>query len=272
VTTWHVDESLCRRYADGDTDLALAASVETHVAACAACRERVATGVPEGRLAGIWAGIAAEVDAPRLRLIERVLVRLGMREDTARLVVTTPSLTLSWLISLVLVLGFAAVAADFGIRGRLVFLTAAPLLPVIGVAAAFSATLDPLGEVTAAVPYPRIRLVLVRSAAVLVVSIGSAAAAGLLVLDGWLAAAWLLPALSMVATLLALWTRFDAGYAGAAVGVVWIALVWCRAPLQHVSLAVFAPAAQVVYVLVIVIAWAVLVAARRTFDQRRRSW
>lgn len=272
TTVWHVDRQLARRYADGATDLALATSVEAHLVACSGCRDVIGAVVPADRLDGIWDGVVAELDASRPRLVERILTRLGMREDTARLVVTTPSLRLSWLASLALVLGFAALTAGSGDRGRLLFLTVAPLLPVAGVAAAFAGPLDPIREVAAAAPYSRFRLILLRALAVLATSIGFAAVAGVLVFDdGWLAAGWLLPALALVSTTLALSARFEPAHAAAAVGLVWVLVVWSHAPLRQVSFAAFAPAAQLVYLLVTVAAVLVVLAARTVFDYDRRS-
>jgi hypothetical protein len=272
TTDWHLDPSLARRYATEATDLGLASSVEAHLVGCARCRDLVGALVPTDRLDGIWDAVAAELDAPRPGPVERLLARLGMREDTARLIVTTPSLRLSWLTSLALVLGFAALTAGSGDRGRLVFLTLAPLLPVVGVAAAFAGPLDPIREVAAAAPYPRFRLLLLRALAVLATSVGFAAVAGALVIDdGWLAAGWLLPALALVSTTLALSARFDPAHAGGVVGLVWLLVVWGRAPLRQVSFAAFAPAAQLVYLLVTVAALTVFVAARTVFDYDRRG-
>jgi len=272
TTAWHVDPRLARRYADGAMDLALATSVEAHLVACASCREVIGAVVPTDRLDSIWDGLAAELDAPRPGLVERFLTRLGMREDTARLLVTTASLRLSWLTSLALVLGFAALTAGSGDRGRLLFLTVAPLLPVAGVAAAFAGPLDPVRDVAAAAPYSRFRLILLRALAVLATSIGFAAVAGVLVIDeGWLAVGWLLPALALVSTTLALSARFDPVHAAAAVGLVWVMVVWSHAPLRQVSFAAFAPPAQLVYLLVTIAAVIVVVAARTVFDYDRRS-
>jgi hypothetical protein len=272
TTDWHVDPQLARRYADGATDLGLSASVEAHLLACGDCRARINALVPADRLHGIWSTVAAELDAPRPRLAERLLVWLGMGEDGARLVVTTPSLRLSWLTSVALVVGFAALTADYGDRGRLLFLTVAPLLPVAGVAAAFTGVLDPVREIAAAAPYSRFRLVLLRALAVLGTSIGLAAVAGVLAVgDGWAAAGWLLPALALVSTTLALSARFDPVYAGTAVGLVWVVVVWGQEPLRQASFAAFSPTAQVIYLLVTLGATAVVVAARGAYDYDRRG-
>jgi hypothetical protein len=268
---WHVDEDLARRYADGQVGMALAASVDVHVISCAECRQTVAGTVPDERLSGIWDAITGEIDAPRPRLVERILTRLGMAEDTARLVVTTPSLRLGWLASVGLMLAFASIAAEYGDRGRLLFLTLAPLLPVVGVAAAFAAPVDITRPFVAPTPYSKFRLLLIRSLAVLATSIALSALSGLTLLDdGYLAVAWLLPAFALTTVTLALSSRFDPAYAGGAVVVAWLAVTWGRATWHHVSLAAFAPAAQAVYLLVTLAALVVIMSRRAAFDYDRR--
>ena len=269
-SAWHLDAGVARRYAEGRTDLPLGASIEAHLIVCPGCRESIGSLVPAGRLDGIWDGVVAGLDAPRPRLVELLLTRLGLGEDAAHLIATTPSLRVSWLSSLVLVSAFAAVAAAQGDRGVLVFLTAAPLLPVAGVAAAYAGVLDPLRRVTEATPYPKFRLLLLRTVAVLVTSVGLAAVAGFAVLGtGWRAAAWLLPALAMVATTLALCARFRPVRAAAAVAAGWVAAVWCHAP--RLSFAAFAPPAQLVYLLVTAVALGAVLTARTRYEYGRSA-
>jgi hypothetical protein len=120
--------------------------------------------------------------------------------------------------------------------------------------------------------YSHVRLLLVRSLAVLVTSIAVALASGLLLLDqGWLAAAWLLPALALVTTTLALSVRFDPAQAGVAVGLGWVLLVWGRAPMHSPSFTPFLGSAQLVYLLVSLSGVAAIVLARNNFDYHRRS-
>jgi hypothetical protein len=272
MSTWHVDTELARRYGDGDADVVLAASIEAHVLACAACRDLLGRATPPDRLAAIWDGITGELDAPRPRLIERLLMRLGVREDTARLIVTTPSLRLSWLTSNVLVLALAVLAAAHGSRGMLAFLTLAPTMPLAGVALAFSASADGTRAITAVAPYSHIRLLLIRSLAVLVSSIAVALTSGVLLIgQAWLAAAWLLPALALVTTTLALSARLDPAHAAFAVGLGWVLLVWGGAPMRSSLLAPFGRTAQLAYLLVTLLAVAAIVLTRNSFDYRRRS-
>jgi hypothetical protein len=94
----------------------------------------------------------------------------------------------------------------------------APLLPLAGVAAAFAPGVDPAAEVALAAPMRTFRLLLVRAAAVLVATVVLTAVAALtLPGPGWAAVAWLLPAMALVTTALALSTYVSP--VGAAVGI-----------------------------------------------------
>ncbi|WP_051799964.1 zf-HC2 domain-containing protein [Catenuloplanes japonicus] len=262
-----IDPVLARWYADGTAGYARSASVEAHLLACATCRATIGAAVPGDRLDRIWDGIAAELDAPRPGPAERLLTWFRVRPDTARLIVTTPSLRLNWLAGIALMLGFAALMADAGDRGRLFFLTLAPLLPVAGVAAAFSGPLDPIREVTVAVPYSRFRLLLIRALAVLTTSAGLAAGIGALLLDdGFLTAGWLLPALALVSATLALSARWDAGTAAAGVSLAWTGWLWLPEPMGAVSFTAFTTGFQLAYLLIALVAGAALVLGRHVFE------
>ena len=85
------------------------------------------------------------------------------------------------------------------------FLLAAPLAPVLGVAAAYGPRQDPLEALIATAPYGRTRLILLRTIGVLVSVLPVTVLLGLAVPGPpWLAAAWLGPALALVPVLLAL--------------------------------------------------------------------
>src|SRR5262249_8421977 len=146
-------------------------------------------------------------------------------DRTARLVAATPALRASWLFAMTAVLAFgvfAAVASGGNEPGTLFFLTVAPILPVVGVAAAFHRRLDPTYEIGLATPFSQFRLLLLRSAAVTAVTCATALIGGVLLPQRTLtAAAWLLPALALTGLTLVLSGRFDAAYAAAGVGTAW---------------------------------------------------
>ena len=226
TAAWHVDDDLLDAYAEGrPLSPALAASVETHLERCGTCQARLVPVADLPRLDAVWAEVVEVLDAPRPTLLERLLLRAGVAEDTARLIAVTPSLQLSWVTGTAIALVLALAVAHSGERGVALFLALAPVLPVAGVAVAFSARTDPLHEVAVAAPYSSYRLLLVRSAAVLLTTLVLAVpAAALLPSTPLVAAAWLLPALALVCTSLALATRVEPVVSSAALSALWLVL------------------------------------------------
>ena len=226
MSGWHLDDDLLDTYAEGrPMTPALAASVEAHLERCSDCQRRLAPQADAARLDTVWAQVVDATDAPRVSLLERLLVRVGVAPDTARLLAVTPSLRLSWITGTALVLVLALVAAHSGDDGVALFLALAPVLPVAGVAVAFGPRSDPLHEVAVAAPYSSYRLLLVRSAAVVAATLLLALpAAALLPSTPWVAAAWLLPALALTCTSLALATRVEPVVSSAALAGTWLSL------------------------------------------------
>jgi len=244
ATTWHAEPDLLDRYARGDIDHARACSLEAHLLECARCRLALAPAVDTGRLEDSWDGLVAALDAPRPGRMERLLVRLGVREHTARLLAATPTLRLSWLAGVVLALGFAVAAAHGGRgeRSLLLFLLLAPLLPVAGVAASFTRGVDPTYDVALAAPMPAFHLLLIRSTAVLGTTMVVAAVAALGLPDlGWIVAAWLVPAVALTVVSLALATFQAPVTAAATVAAVWVGGVLGSEALSDGGLRAFRP-------------------------------
>lgn len=219
--SWHVPRPLAEAYVDGAVQGARAASIEAHLLSCETCRTLVSAEVSGDRLAGIWSSVVNEVDTPRRTWAERLLGAMGVTESDARLVAAAPSLHLSWLTSLVAVLLFAVWASNTSDRGATVFLILAPVVPVLAVAGAYGPRIDPTFEVTAASPYPAIRLILLRAATVVAVSGLLALAASVFVPSGDIAAAWLLPCLALVSLTLVLTRWISLPVAGSGVAAVY---------------------------------------------------
>ena len=264
MNAWHLDDDLIDDYADGfPMAPALQASVETHLEACEHCRARLAPAVDPARLDAVWAEVVATVDAPRPAPLERLLLRAGVREDTARLLAATPSMRASWLSSLVAVLAIALLSAHAVDDGVVLFLALAPVLPVAGVAVAFAPMTDPVHEVTAAAPYSRVKLLVVRTAAVVGTTVVLAAAlAALLPGESWLAVAWLLPALALTASTLALSTWFEPLRSAAVLTLGWLSVSLPGLLPGHDPLLVVRAGAQLTALVLLVAALAV-VALRR---------
>lgn len=271
--SWHIDDRTLATYAAGGTTAATAASAEAHLTTCADCRARLAPRVDAGRLDAIWREVDDQVSAATLPWFERSLVRLGVGEDSARLLASTPSLRLSWLGSMVVAVLFAVSFAGGSRHGMLLYLTLAPMLPVAGVAAAYGRAADPAYELAVAAPYSMLRLLLLRSVAVvgstvLVVGAGSLALLG----QGWAAAAWLLPSLALSATTLALSARVTPVWAAAGVLTSWVAVVLVVLRRTHDDLAAFGAVGQLAALVVAALALAALAQQRSTFAfSSRRS-
>lgn len=220
---WHADDELLAAYVHGDVDAIAGASVEQHLTRCAECRGAVAALVPAPPLEAAWAGIRDTVVRPRQPWLIRVARRCGLGEPTSVVLAATASLRTAWLVSGLVALAFATLATGLS-SGELLapFLLVAPLVPVIGVAAVYSAQDDPLETLTVTAPYGRTRLILVRTLAVLVTVLPFTMVLALVVPGpAWLAAAWLGPALTLVPVLLAV-----SSFIGPRNGAALVALGW----------------------------------------------
>jgi len=243
----------------------------------AAGRPRFLTGTdaqPEAamnapRLAANFAAIEAEIDAPPMGRLARVLMRLGISEGTVPLVTATPALRRSFVISVLLAVFFALSAATNntaadGADRIVVFLTLAPIIPLAGVALAFGPRVDPTHEVALAAPIDGFRLFLIRAMTVVAASTIVLLIASMLVPEGGShRVAWLLPALAAVSVTMALSTRFDPRFAAGAVAGAWIALVTISVSASDTA-ATFGPTMQVLSLFV-------AAAGAVGFAQRRRQ-
>jgi hypothetical protein len=245
MTAWHLDPEAIRAYAQGAAPPDLAASAEAHLMKCAACRGVVSSYVDIHRAEAIWHEVVDRVDAPRRSRPQRLLVRLGVSEATARLVFATPTLRGPWLLAIAGVLALAAWVAQVDERSLRMFLLVAPLGPLAGVAVAFAGGLDPTREIGLAAPYSGLRLLLIRTAAVLAVTVPIVATAGL-ALPGshWLAVAWLLPTAGLTCAALALTGRMTPVVAVGVVAGAWVLVTAPVAFAGRLDLA-FGPGAQV---------------------------
>ena len=265
MTVWHLDDDLLDSYGQGrPMTPALAASVETHLERCPSCQARLVPAAGAARLDAVWAGVVDGIDAPRVPLLERLLLRTGVPADTARLLAVTPSLQLSWLTGTAVVLALALAVAHSGDHGIALFLALAPVLPVAGVAVAFSARTDPLHEVAVAAPYSSYKLLLVRSAAVLVTTLLLAVPAAVLLPSApWVAAAWLLPALALTSTCLALASRVDPLVSSVGLSIAWLCVALSGLTPRRDPLVVASLAPQLACLVLLALACTALASQRR---------
>jgi hypothetical protein len=248
MSTWHADEDLLARYVRGEADPLLGASLEQHLLACPGCRDRIAAHVDTPPLDAVWGRIRERAEAPRPGPVERLLTRLGLSRTDALLVARAPSLRASWLFGLAATVAFAAVGAVWdGTMGLTLFLLVAPLVPVAGVGFAYGPDVDPAYETGLAAPYPAARLLLLRTAAVLVTSVPLTVLAGLLVpaLSGT-AVSWLLPGLAFTAVVLAASTWARPSAIAIVLGVGWVVAVGSASKARDPA-AVLTPTLLVAY-------------------------
>lgn len=266
-TDWHPDEPMLQSYVDATAGPVLAASVETHVLVCASCRSALRPAVEPRRLASIRAGLEDLLDARSRPWPERLLRRIGVAEADARVLLAAPVLRRAWWLAVAIALALAVLAAlqEPG-RGQ-ALLVLAPLLPVLSTAASYAPRLDPTLSLTAATPYPAMRLLLLRSGAVALAATALAAGAAL-ALPGPAADTlqWLLPAAGMTAAVLALSTWVDATTAAAACCAGWLTAVWVAADPVRDPLAVYETPGQLASAALLVLSAAVLVHHRHRLD------
>jgi hypothetical protein len=268
MTVWHLDPEAIRRYSRGAAPPDLAASAEAHLMRCAACRGAISSYVDAQRVATIWREVVDRVDAPRRSRLERMLARLGVGEATARLIAATPTLRGPWLLAVAGVLALAAWAAGVDERFLWMFLVVAPLGPLAGVAVAFAGGLDPTREIGLAAPYSGLRLLLIRTAAVLTVTVPIVAVAGLaLPGSNGLAAAWLLPTAGLTCAALALTARMTPVVAVGVVATAWVLVTAPTTIAGHLDLA-FGVGAQIFWLAVAIGCGTWLAVTRNTFTTK----
>jgi Putative zinc-finger len=289
---------LLARYASGDLDEATAWSVEAHVPACAPCRAALAARPDGGRLARNKSVVLTRLALPRPGPAGRFLRWCRVPDHVVTLLSATPALRRSWLAGVALVLAAAIGAAYLLVPDGLVggpavagpgtagaalasaanvsawaalmpYLALAPLVPLIAVAAAFSARLDPAYELALAAPVSALWLLFVRATAVICVTLVPTAAAAL-ALPGpwWLASVLLLPALAVCAAALAAATVVGPVTGAIGAGTAWLAVVTAAIVARHPAVA-FGPAGQASAAAVLLGAAAVLAVRRDRFESVR---
>jgi hypothetical protein len=287
MSTRHVQPADLRAWVLGEADGLVALSVEQHVVTCTMCQAAVAEvvgGVPAPTayaatpgpadrapsrggslpdLDAVWGSVRDEIELPRSSAVERLLARLGLPPGDAMLVSAAPALRGSWICAVALAVAFAvggALAARNG--SATVFLVVAPLVPVLAVATAFGPEVGAAAlEQESAAPYPLVRLVLLRTAAVLLTAVPVVLLGQLVFPEaaGWV---WLLPALGFTAAVLALSPWFGPWRPATVITALWLVGTAVATRLDTIW-AVFAPRYLVLYLLMLAIGPPVLVLRAR---------
>jgi hypothetical protein len=236
------------------------AEARAHLASCQRCQQTLEALAPLD-LDYVWQGVAAELDAPRQSLLERILIAVGVRPGLARFTATTPSLRLGWLLANTLVLLLVAwpLALKPAAAWPSAVLLAAPLVAAAAVAFAYGPAVDPAYEAVAATPLSPVQALLVRLAAVLVANTVLAGTVDLALGGRGTRAGWLLP-MTAAALLAVLVTSRWTPAVGAAAGMsAWllVLLTW-RVSHQPVTW-LTGPSAQAAYAAVTVMLLVLLV-------------
>jgi hypothetical protein len=248
----HAGAQLLASYAVGTIANVALWSVEAHLSECGRCRSALSPYADPGRLARNRSVLLARAALPDDGRIRRLLRRCGIPDYLLDLLAATPSLRLSWLLSVLGVLAVVSVeaaAVRYGwipalsrqgpagaVNTRVLapsagplnpavlatFLLVGPLLVLAGVAAAFLPLLDPAHRLAVAAPFSGVRLLLVRTAcALLAALVPVACAAFVMPGPGWLPVGLLLPSLALCAFALAAATIVDPRAAAATAGILW---------------------------------------------------
>jgi hypothetical protein len=234
MTGWHLDDDTVRRYVERTDSLAEGTSAEQHLLSCGQCRARVnaAASVVELSvidLAEVWDRTRDSIEVPRPSVLERLLRGAGLPAHEARLVAVASAFRGVWLVGVAAVLAFAAFAAAVGhARGLWLFLAVAPVVPCLVVASSYDPWMDTAFEPELVTPYPALRLILLRTIAVLALALPTVLIFGLVV-PGETAFAWLLPAVGFVAVVLAASTWVSPLRSAVVVSSGWLAVVWLLA-------------------------------------------
>ena len=274
MTGWHLDEDVLRRYVERTDSLAEGASAEQHLLSCEPCRDRVnaAASVVELSvidLAAVWVRTRDIVEVPRPSVFERLLRVTGLPAHEARLVAVASAFRGVWLTGVAAILAFAALAAAVGHgHGLWVFLAVAPIVPCLVVASSYDPGLDPALEPELVTPYPALRLILLRTIAVLALALPAVLLLGLVV-PGEAPFAWLLPAVGFVAVVLAASTWISPLRAAIAVSCVWLAAVWLLARRSGSPEAVLQARAQAAFLALAAASFVIFLLRRRRLRQLR---
>jgi hypothetical protein len=274
MTGWHLDGDMLRRYAEGAGSLAEGASAEQHLLPCEPCRARVTaaagmTGLGVIDLAAVWDRTRDAIEVPRPSVFERLLRGAGLPAADARLVAVASAFRGVWLTGVAAVLAFAAVAAAVGhARGTWLFLAVAPMVPCLVVAAGYDPRLDPALEPELVTPYPALRLILLRTVAVLAVALPAVLLFGLVV-PGEAPFAWLLPAVGFVAVVLAAPTWVSPLRAAIAVSCGWLGVVGLLAARPGSPGAVLQARAQAAFLALAAASFMIFILRRRRLAQLR---
>jgi hypothetical protein len=269
MTGWHLDDDALRRYVERADSLAEGASAEQHLLSCEQCRAQVNATADVIDLAAVWNRTQDRIEVPRPSVLERLLRLAGLPGHEARLVAVASAFRGVWLTGVAAILAFAALAAALGhARGTWVFLAVAPIVPCLVVASSYDPRLDPALEPELVTPYPALRLILLRTIAILALALPAVLLLGLFI-PTQEPFAWLLPAVGFVAVVLAASTWFSPLRAAIAVSLAWLGVVWLLEARSGSPVAVLQARAQAGFLALAAVSLVIFLLRRRQLRQLR---
>lgn len=226
--SWHISPTAATEYVGQHHSGSGVASIEAHLLTCGECRRLVAdvsAAMHDPLLGLVWQRVTITLDDANRPWSERVLTRVGLSTETARLLGATSRARLSFILATLLTVGIALVAANSGRDAQFgMFLSVAALGPPVATALAFGRRVDPAHALVATAPTSVWRIALLRTAASLIPSVAITGLASLIVRErGWAAMAWLLPGIAMAVVSLALSTWLSIERAALSVAIAWLA-------------------------------------------------
>ncbi|GLF94618.1 zf-HC2 domain-containing protein [Streptomyces yaizuensis] len=296
-TGGHVSAPLALRYALGTAREPDARALERHIEGCGPCAARVSAAVRRGPAGAVLddirtavlaeaagrapehagpAGSGRETPAPAGSV--GLVTRLGWAAG--------PAVRRAWWPALLAVVGGAlllAYAVDLPRAARPLLLALSPVVPLLGVALSYGRRADPLHEIIASTPSGGLRLLLTRTAVVLLAGVVLLAAAGTLLppatgLPGVPGpASWLLPGLALTLAALALGSYTGCQAAASALACGWLLAVLTplagSVPAEAAARLggyVAGPAAQTTWAAAALLCAGLLALRRSSFDRLER--
>lgn len=226
MNEWHVTGALAAGYVAERLDEAGTWSLEAHVERCGRCARLVSSAVDDPMLGRSRGRMLLEVRAP-----SRGFLRLT----------AAPTLSRGWLLAVTGVVAGVLVLDLLDATRLPLLLLVAPLLPLLGLALGCAPSVDGASELWASTPTSALRLLLLRAAAVLVVSVLPLLAASLVTGVGPLR--WLAPSAGLVSLSLAASIVVRVEVATGCAGALWAGVALGPAVLtRQIPIALTTPA------------------------------
>jgi hypothetical protein len=259
---WHLPPEVIARYSDpaGQPAASWLASVEAHLAGCAACRAQLTVPPADAR-------VLHEIGARLAHQAPRIVQYRRPRRAWSRMFAGLP---VAWVLASIAV-GLLAAGADLAGTPRLaadpsVLLLLAPILPLIGVGAAWAPSLDPIHELTASTPSAGLPTLLRRTVLTVLPIVAVSAVIGLLT-DAAPPGLWLLPCLALTTGALALGSVIPLPAAATAVVGAWSVLVLGPGLIDDRSTALLGAAAWPGWLAAVALTAAWVLLRRRAYYQ-----